>query len=381
MDQLIPVADPPVLQPGEGPVPPRWWHLGPEDRAALGMWAAAHAALLVLAWAASWVYRAGRGSAPLTGAWDHWDAQWYQAIAAHGYFSAQSKPNAAAFFPGYPAVLAGAHLILGNWVLAELAVATVAGGFAVVSLARLAGSRRAVLYLLTMPAAVFLMAGYAEGLFLALAIPAWHAGTRGRWRTAALLAGLSGLVRPDALFLIPALVVMALTGPQGRRLAGAGWACLALAGPGAYEAYLTVSRGWDTWRKANEAGWYLRTVTPVSAWKFTWGWAFGHQLSAGYAFEYQLELGAMIIMVAATVAFLVFRRWPQAAYCGLAAVSLGTQTYYQTGTRTVLVLFPVCVALAAIDARHPWARWAWLSVMAPLAAVVGLLFLAYQWAG
>ena len=32
-----------------------------------------------------------------------------------------------------------------------------------------------VLYLLTMPAAVFLTVGYTESLYLALAIPAWRA--------------------------------------------------------------------------------------------------------------------------------------------------------------------------------------------------------------
>ena len=82
---------------------------------------------------------------------------------------------------------------------------------------------RAVLYVLTTPTAIFLMVGYTECLFLAFAIPAWHAAARGRWWRAALLAGLSGLVRPDAVssFLIPALAVMALTGPHGSRLANA----------------------------------------------------------------------------------------------------------------------------------------------------------------
>jgi hypothetical protein len=34
-----------------------WRRLDSSDRAALGMWAAAHLALFVLAWAAAWVYR------------------------------------------------------------------------------------------------------------------------------------------------------------------------------------------------------------------------------------------------------------------------------------------------------------------------------------
>ena len=362
----------------------RWWRpdLSPGDRAALGAWAAAHLALFVLAWAAVWVYRASPGHAPLAGVFEHWDAALLRNIAQYGYFSPRSTAHTTAFFPGYPMTLAAVHLILRSWVLSELAVSGVAGCFAVVSLSRLAGGRRAVLYLLTAPAAVFLMVGYTECLFLALAVPAWHAAARGRWWRAALLAGLSGLVRSDAVFMIPALAVMALTGPRGQRLANAGKACCALAGPAAYEIYLTVRTGtWDAWARAQQAGWDRHLATPVQALKTTWWAAFRHPFSAAYAFEFQLELAAMAAMVLATLAFLWWRRWPEAVYCGLAALALGTQTWYQACPRTLLVLFPAWIALAGLEARLPWARYVYLSVSAPLAAVVGLLFLSSQWAG
>ncbi len=356
--------------------------LSPDDRAALGMWAAAHLALFTLAWAAAWVYRATPSHAPLTGVFEHWDATLLRNIAEHGYFSPHSTANNTVFFPGYPMTLAAAHLILRNWVLAELVVSGIAGCFVVVSLSRLAGGRRAVLYLLTAPAAIVLMVGYTECLFLALAIPAWHAAARGRWWRAALLAGLSGLVRPDAVFLIPALAVMALTGPRGRRLANSAKACCALAGPAAYEIYLTVRTGtWEAWEKAQQAGWDLHLVTPVQALKTTWWAAFRHRFSAADAFEFQLELAAMAAMVLAALAFLCWHRWPEAVYCGLPALALGTQTWYQACPRTLLVLFPVWIALAGLDARRTWIRYVYLSVSAPLAAVVGLLFLSYQWAG
>lgn len=362
----------------------RWWRLrlNFDDRAALGMWAAAHLALLVLAWAAAWVYRTAHSHAPLTGVFQHWDANWLQNIAQYGYFSAHSMQNSTAFFPGYPMALAAVHLILRNWVLSELVLSGVAGCFAVVALSRLAGGRRAVLYLLTMPAAVFLMVGYGECLFLALAIPAWRAATRGRWWRAALLAGLSGLVREDAAFLALALAVMALTGPRGRRLANAARCCCALAGPAAYEVYLRLHTGtWDAWGRAEQAGWDLHLVTPAQALRTTWWAAFEHPFSASYSFEFQLEIAAMAVMVLATLAFSWRRRWPEAVYCGLAMLAIGTQTWYHTGPRTLLVLFPITVALARLDLRRPWIRYVYLGVCAPLAAVLGLLFLAYQWAG
>jgi hypothetical protein len=362
----------------------RWLHpdLSPEDRAGLGMWAAAHLALFVLAWAAAWVYRTTRDHRPLTRVFEHWDAVLLRNIAQYGYFSPHSIPHDIAFFPGYPLALAGVHLIMRSWVLAELVVSAVAGCFAVVSLARLAGGRRAVLYLLTAPAAVFLMVGYAECLFLALAISAWHAAARGRWWRAALLAALSGLVRPDAVFLIVALAVMALTGPRGPRVVNAAKTCCALAGPGAYEIYLRVHTGsWRAWAKAKQAGWDLHLVTPVQALKTTWWAAFRHPYSAAFAFGAQLELAAMAAMVLATLAFLWWRRWPEAVYCGLAVLALGAQTWYQSCPRTLLVLFPVWIALARLDARQPWLRYVYFGVSAPLAAVVGLLFLTYRWTG
>lgn len=383
--------------------------LNGEDRAALGIWATAHLALLVLAWASAWAFRSTLAHAPLTGAFEHWDASLLRNIAEYGYFGPHSIPNNTAFFPGYPVVLSVAHLIVRNWTLAELAVPAVAGCFAVVSLARLGGGRRATLYLVTAPAAIFLMVGYSEALFLALAAPAWHAAIRGRWWRAALLAGLAGLVRPDGLFLIPALVVMALTGsyrpdqrpgPDGQldggspparrgpriplrlRLASAAAACTAVAGPAAYEVYLRVHTGsWMGWSNAMRRGWDLHLSTPAQALRTTWWAAFRHPFSASTAFEFQLELGVMAVMLVITVAFASTRRWPEAVYCGLAVIALGTSTWYQAAPRTLLVLFPAWVALARLGERWPAIRYAYLAVSTPIAVVLGMLYLSGMWSG
>jgi len=359
--------------------------LSADDRAALGIWAGAHLALLVLAWAAAWAFRTTTAHAPLTGAFEHWDAYLLRNIAQYGYFGHDSIKNNAAFFPGYPLALAAVHLIVRNWVLAELLVPAVAGCFAVVSLARLAGGRRAVLYLITAPAAIFLMVGYSEALFLAFAIPAWRAASRGQWKRAALLAGLAGLTRPDALFLIPALALMALLQP-GRaawpRMANATIACLGLIGPLAYEIYLRLETGsWTTWSTALRVGWDLKLTSPVQALKTTWWAAFRHPFGAGTAFEFQLELITMAAMIVVTLAFAASRRWPETVYCGLAVIALGTSTWYETLPRTLLVLFPVWIALARLDRRWPWVKYAYLSVSGPIAVVLGMLFLSGQWAG
>ena len=372
----------------------RYLALSADDRTALGLWAAAHLALLALAWAAAWAFRSTLEHAPLTGAFEHWDAVLLRNIAQYGYFGPHTIPNNAAFYPGYPAVLAVGHLILRNWVLAELVVSFVAGCFAVVGLARLAGGSRAVLYLLTTPAVIFMMVGYAEGLFLALAIPAWHAAARGRWWRAALFAALAGLVRPDAIFMIPALAVMALAGYRGPgtwppparsiggRLANAAKACCGLAGPAAYEAYLWIQTGNPmAWSAALRKGWDLHQTTPFQNLRTTWWAAFRHAFSASTSFEFQLEFAAMAVMIVAVLVFLYAGRWPEATYCGVALVALGTSTWFETGPRTLLVLFPIWVSLAALEGRRPWLRYVYFSVSGPLAVVLAMLYLSGQWAG
>jgi hypothetical protein len=64
-----------------------------------------------------------------------------------------------------------------------------------------------------------------------------------------------------------------------------------------------------------------------------------------------------------------------------AAIVIGTQTWYQTGSRTLLLPFPICIALASLEARRPWVKYLYFGASTPLAAVVGLLFLAGQWTG
>jgi hypothetical protein len=358
--------------------------LSADDRAALGIWAAAHAALFVLVWASAWAFRTGKAHASLTGAFERWDAVLLRNIAQYGYFSAHSIPHNVAFFPGYPVTLAVTHAFLRNWILSEVVVSAVAGCFAMVALARLSGGRRAVLYLLTAPAAVFLLVGYSETLFLALAVPAWHAAAKGRWGRAAVLAGLAGLVRPDAVFMIPALVLMALLsgGSWRARLIAAGAMCCAVAGPAAYEIYLKIETGsWFAWSRAIQAGWDLHLSSPVQALKTTYWAAFKHPFGAGTAIEFQLELAAMAVIVVATLAFAACRMWPEAVYCGLAALVLGTSTWYQAVPRTLLVLFPIWIGLARLDRRFGWIRYAYLAVSVPVAVVFGLMFLAGQWAG
>src|SRR5439155_27150954 len=133
---------------------------------------------------------------PLTlvfSSWQRWDALWYQEIATNGYHAGN---NTAAFFPLFPLLSRIASLaFLGNVVLGELAVTTVACVAAFVLLYRLArveiGRRAAIVTALPValsPVGFFLLAPYTEALFLATtAASFWFARGGPPW-----LAGLAG---------------------------------------------------------------------------------------------------------------------------------------------------------------------------------------------
>lgn len=359
-------------------------HLSSTDRNVLGLWCLAHISLLVFAYAAAWVLQAGTAHAPLTGGFEHWDAVLLQSVARYGYFGGAdgtvAHPNQVAFFPGYPLVLAAVHLVVRDWIASELLVSFAAGAVAMLALGRIAENGRAAVYLLAAPAAVFLMVGYSEPLFLAFALPAWLAARRGAWWRAGALGFLAAATRPDGLFLLAALGVMALAGPRGQRLRSLlrlGPAALA---PAAYELYLRVTTGrWNAWMLAQQAGWDLHPVTPLQAYKTTWWAAFRHPFSAEYAFMSQLEIWAMLAGLALTAVLLAKRMWPEAVYVGLTFTALATETWYQTVPRSLLVAFPLYVLLART--RHRWLGPLYLAVSAPLAAVLALMYLGGQWAG
>jgi hypothetical protein len=365
------------------------------DRAALGYWALAHVVLLMLAYAAAWIESGSTAHLPLISGFQHWDATLFIGIAAHGYFGFGSSANSTAFFPGFPLVLAAVHAFVRNWVASGLVVSLLAGGVAAVSITRLAGSSRAALYLITAPVAVFLTVGYSESLFLAFALPAWSAGRSGRWRRCGAFASLAAFTRPDGLFLIGALAIMALTRPEGvgnpaagprsrlrTRLSALSGVTLGVIGPGLYELYLWLrTNRWSAWADANQAGWGLHYVGPWQALKTSYWGAFGHAFSGEVDFMEQLEMACLAVILVAALVYAFRRRWPEAAYLALAAVAIGTQTWYQSTPRTLLVMFPIWISLARFAETRPWASHAYLGLSGSLAAVVGLLYLGGVWAG
>jgi hypothetical protein len=179
-----------------------------------------------------------------------WDARWFLQIADHGY---DEVPQAAAFFPVYPAAAHALAWLTGSTLVAGVLISLGAGAVAAWALAEIArpllgarGAHDAVLYLALYPIGFVLTALYSDGLFLALAAGSFLAALRGRSLAAGVLGGLATGTRLLGLALLPALAVMLWRGRDLRSLARLGPLLLLPTAVGLYALYLDRTLG-DPW--------------------------------------------------------------------------------------------------------------------------------------
>ena len=179
-----------------------------------------------------------------------WDARWFLQISLHGY---EEVPQAAAFFPVYPAVVHGLTWVTGSELVAGVLISLVAGGVAAWVLAQLArpllgerGAHDVVLYFALYPIGFVFTSLYSEGLFIALAAGSFLAATRGRPLLAGVLGGLATGTRLMGLALLPALVLLLWRGRDPRSLARLAPLLLLPAAVGLYALYLDWAIG-DPW--------------------------------------------------------------------------------------------------------------------------------------
>ena len=152
-----------------------------------------------------------------------WDARWFLQISLHGY---EEVPQAAAFFPVYPALVHALAWVTGSPLVAGVLISLAAGAVAAWVLAQLArpllgerGAHDVVLYLALYPVGFVFTSLYSEGLFLALAAGSFLAATRGRPVLAGVLGGLRDRDAADgAGALAAALLILLWRGRDARSL-------------------------------------------------------------------------------------------------------------------------------------------------------------------
>ena len=147
-------------------------------------------------------------------AWDHWDAQHYIYLAAHGYSATGEARDLIVFFPLYPALISAIAAAGLPARAAALLISNVASVVATILLYEIArqdlqerAAFRAAAFFLVFPTAYFLLVGYSEALFCALAFGAVLAVRRQRWLVAGMLGGLAAAARLPGLALLPFLAL------------------------------------------------------------------------------------------------------------------------------------------------------------------------------
>jgi len=178
-------------------------------------------------------------------------------------------PQAAAFFPVYPAAAHALAWITGSTLVAGVLISLASGAAAAWALAEIArpilgrrGANDVVLYLALYPVGFVFTALYSDGLFLALAAGSFLAATRGKSVTAGVLGGLATGTRLLGLALLPALVVLLWRGRDVRSLSRLAPLLLLPAAVGLYALYLNSTLG-DPWAFTSAQADWDREASPL----------------------------------------------------------------------------------------------------------------------
>lgn len=365
---------------------------------ALPIWLASRLAVAMAGLGAAWVLhgKQARDVPSWLGLWQHWDADLFVKVARFGYPPTTAyADHTEVDFPAMPIALRLAHLVTANWTAAGLLVSLVAGGVAACAIYHLAASddgpeagRRAVLYLVCFPYAVFLFAGYSEGLFLAFATTSWVYARKGRWREAGLLAAGASFTRLLGLCLAVGLGVEYLVqrwhagGYRAWFRWDALWLGAPLASAAAFVVYMHARTGdWRAYEHAQEAGWGRHTASLSEGFRTVLHAANGGDQAGFYAWSWRAEMLAVLGGGVLFVVLLCLRRWGEAAFVGTSAYLLAAQNYYASSVRAALVWFPLYLLLAKLTVRRDWAHGLVLAVSAPLMVVFVILFGMGGWVG
>lgn len=372
------------------------------------LWLASRLVFLVIAAFVDSVHRLPGGRPGTALAWPVWvyarfDAGHFARIERVGYYRMENLHRTwdEAFFPGYPflsrwlaellsdgrptqaAYLAGLALV--SWISVLVAAVLLWRLVSMQADEILAG--RSVIVMLFGPYAVFFMASYSEGLFLALAVATWLAGRSQRWWLASTLAALACTVRINGLFLAAGLLVMYFVAAIRERQPWLRWPLLAfglpIVPPLVYFWWLRrLSGTWTTWLLEEEYGWGRRTVAPWASLRNSIRHLHGMP-TFGESFQSWMELLFAGLLVLALWLLATRRAWPEFTYVGLSAASLLTSTVYLSIPRSLLVCFPVF----SLAAEWSTTRRRRGSVTATCFACAGVLvinattFLTNQWTG
>jgi hypothetical protein len=320
----------------------------------------------------------GAGPDPLTAlgrAWDHWDAQHYLYLATHGYSATGDARNLIAFFPLYPALISAIVATGLPARTAALLISNVAGVVAAILLYEVArqdlrenAAFRAAAFFVVFPTAYFLLVGYTEALFCALAFGAVLATRRQRWLLAGMLGGLAAAARLTGLALLPVLVIELFYARHALRAVGQALLAPALIVLGFVtylltnllvlgDAFAFVSVQREHWSHSLSAPWvgFADAIRGIG-WRVPW-----EKLTVGGG-----EAAGGIAAYATTTLSWLRLRPSDAAYATVLTVMVTFLPFWLSIPRYLLAMYPLFLLVGRIS----W-RWVYLAMLA--ASFVGLL--------
>lgn len=319
-----------------------------------------------------------------------WDSQWYYKIAVLGYF----RHEAYVFMPLYPLVMRFLHTVLRlPYMLGGLLFSWAADLLALILLAKLwieeAGeefARRSLWLLLLFPAAFFLLAAYAESLYLLLSVAAFLAMRRSQFPLAALLIALASVERTNGFFLIVPLVAYAWEA-SGRRLdrlfwSRAAWAVVPIIALFIYALYSLQHSGQALAFLTYQARWH-RHYTGIT---FAMSFALVHILHGQGALlailDYLTPVAFLLVLVLDQGRMPVGDRLYVlfGVLTTLVAPSIPNGYVLMSATRLCMPYFPVYLAAARLLRSESARRWLG-GLMAASQLSLWLLFAHWWFAG
>jgi hypothetical protein len=316
-----------------------------------------------------------------------WDATHLVGVARSGY---GTGPESYAFFPGFPLLVRLVAAVTGLGAdVCGVVVSVLAGIALAYAVDRLVGDLpdaspaarlTAVALVGVLPLSIVFLMPYTEATFCALAVWTLVALGRSRWLLAGLLCAAAGLVRPTAVALVLAVVVVAAGAWRGRRPdrpAAALAAVLAPAGVLGYLGWVALVTGSPgAWTAGQSQGWGTR----FDGGAYTWSWIRVISVGGPAAMDVFILGGAAACVVAVVVA--VRRGAPahvSAYMAGVLVLVLGTSGVWNSKYRLLLpALVVVCAVAAPALARL---RPPFRVIVLALVAAVGLCFGAYALTG
>jgi hypothetical protein len=346
---------------------PRGWdRIGAAIRVALPAWVLARALVAVAYLTARYLERHGHLHDALARTTIRqgllaWDGAFYADIAHHGYASLP-RP-ALRFFPLTPLLgravgWLGVGPRIGVVIVANLAA--LAAGTLLVLLVRNEGfapgvAQRSAWLVALAPSAFVLVLGYAEAVFLAVAIGIFLAARRRRWLVAMALGVLAGLSRPGGFIVAVPIAIEAIrawrAAPISERLRAVAATLAPFAGTALFLLWVDREFGdgllpFRVQTRANLKGAFTNPVSSIS--DAVDGLFHGH---VGTGLHVPWMIVAVILVV------VTFRRLP-ASYGAFAAVTVAsavTSANLDSFERYALGAFPIVIVVALLlDDRRWW---------------------------